>query len=81
MLKSIFREGPQYVMDSLTLEENRAAAEVHATGTLINGEEYRASYAFIIHIRDSRIAKIAEHSNPLVVREKIMPLMAARLGK
>jgi ketosteroid isomerase-like protein len=81
IFKSLFREGPQYIVDTLTMEEDRAAAEVHATGTLINGEHYQATYVFIINIRDSRIAKVAEHCNPLVVRDKIMPLMAAKMGK
>jgi uncharacterized protein len=81
MLKTLFREGPQYVVDTLTMEDDRAAAEVHATGTLINGEVYQAAYAFFFNIRDSRIAKVAEHSNPLIVRDKITPLMAARMGQ
>ena len=78
LLKSLFRDGPHYTLDSVTVEDDRAAAEVRAAGLLVNGEEYRNSYAFIFRIRDARIASIAEHTNPLIVREKILPLMRDR---
>jgi ketosteroid isomerase-like protein len=78
VLKSLFQDGPHYSMDSLTVEDDRAAAEVQAHGVLVNGAEYRNSYAFIFRVRNGRIASLAEHCNPLIVREKILPLMPKR---
>ena len=78
LLKSLFRDGPHYTVDSTTAEADRVAAEVRGAGTLINGAEYRNSYAFIFRIREGRIASIAEHCNSLIVRETLLPLLSAR---
>lgn len=77
MLQSVFRSGLTYEVDSLTAEDDRVAAEVQAHGTLVNGDDYHNTYAFIFRIRDARIARVAEYFNALVVREKLAPLMQA----
>jgi uncharacterized protein len=53
------------------------AAEVQGRGTLKNGQDYHNTYVFVFRLRNGRIASVAEHNNPLVVREKIMPLLQA----
>ena len=78
VLKTVFRDGPLYIVDSLIVEGDRAAAEVQGSGTLINGQEYHNTYAFIFRVRDGRIASIVEHTNPLIVSEKILPLVSQR---
>lgn len=65
---------------SITAEDDRIAAEAESVGTLINGEEYRNIYVFVFRVRDNHIASIAEHFNPLIVQEKLLPLMEA-VGK
>ena len=81
LLASIF-DGPYgYTVRSLTAEEDRVAAEVHGAGTLINGEPYANDYVFLFRIRDGRIAAIAEHSNTVLVREKLHPLLAEVMAK
>ena len=81
MLQSLFPAGLAYTVDSLTAEEDRVAAEVQSHGTLSSGEDFHNLYLFLLHIRDGRIASVAEHFNPTVVREKIVPLLQAAMAK
>ena len=81
MLASIFSGGVTYSVDSLTAEDDRVAAEVQGRGVLVNGETYHNVYVFMLRIRDGRIASIAEHFDPRVTIEKIMPLMMAAMSK
>jgi uncharacterized protein len=67
-----------FVIDSITAEEDRAVAELHSEGVLINGEPYANTYVFVFRIRDGRIASVAEHFNALIVQEKMMPLVHGR---
>jgi uncharacterized protein len=64
-----------FTIDSITAEDDRVAAEVHSQGTLISGEEYANTYVFVFHVRDGRIASVAEHFNALIVHEKMVPLV------
>jgi uncharacterized protein len=81
VLQSLFPTGLIYTVDALTAEEDRVAAEVQSRGTLVNGESFHNVYVFIFRIRDGRIASVAEHFNPQIVREKIMPLLQAASSK
>ncbi|CAN7398555.1 nuclear transport factor 2 family protein [Phenylobacterium sp. LjRoot225] len=72
-----------FTIHSLTADEDRVVAEADSEGLLINGETYRNTYVFVFRIRDDRIASVAEHYNPLVAQEKLVPLMkdaAARIA-
>lgn len=66
----------RFTIDSITAEDDRAVAEVHSEGTLINGEDYANTYVFVFRIRGGKIASVAEHFNALIVQEKLIPLMA-----
>jgi ketosteroid isomerase-like protein len=81
MLQSLFKGGLTYSVDSLSAEDDRVAAEVQAHGTLVNGEEYHNTYVFMFRVREARIARVAEHFNPLLVLEKLAPLMQAAANK
>ena len=81
LLASIFNGGLHYTIDSLTSEDDRIAAEVQARGTLINGEAYQMRYVFILRVRDGRIASMAEHNDPVPVRERLGPLMQAAMAR
>jgi uncharacterized protein len=81
MLQSLFPTGLTYIVDTLTAEQDRVAAEVQSHGTLVNGEAFHNVYVFVFRIRDGRIASVAEHFNPQIVREKIMPLLQATSAK
>ena len=48
LLSSLFPKGLACTVDSLTAEDDRVAAEVHAEGTLANGELFHNRYAFFI---------------------------------
>jgi ketosteroid isomerase-like protein len=80
-LASVFKNGLSYTVDSLTAEGDRVAAEVQSTGTLINGDEYHGRYVFVLRIRDGRIASVAEHNDPGLVREKLAPLIQRAMAK
>jgi uncharacterized protein len=77
----VFDGGLSYSVNSLTAEADRVAAEVTARGQLIDGFDYQNTYVFVLRIRDGQIAAIAEHFNPLPVREKIVPLLQAAMAK
>jgi ketosteroid isomerase-like protein len=79
LLASVFSGGIAYTVDSLTAEGDRVAAEVQGRGTLTNGETYHNIYAYILRIRDGRVASVAEHFNPEPIRQKIAPLLQAAM--
>jgi len=80
LLARISREPLTFTIDSTTAEEDRVVAEVHSRGTLISGEEYANTYVFVFHVRDGRIASVAEHFNALIVQEKMVPLVRKLQG-
>jgi len=80
MLQSLFPAGLTYSVDSLTAEGDRVAAEVQSRGTLVDGKTFHNTYVFMLRIRDERIASVAEHFNPQVVRDMILPLLQAPSG-
>jgi uncharacterized protein len=63
-------------IDAITLEGDRAVAEVRSEGALIDGNAYANTYVFVFRLGQRRIAFVAEHYNALIVQEKIMPLRA-----
>ncbi len=80
-LASAFKGNFIYTVDALTAEGDRVAAEVQAVGTLINGNEYRMRYVFMLRIREGRIASIAEHNNPGPVRDQLGPVVQSVMAK
>lgn len=81
LLGAIFGGSLRYSIDSLTAEDDRVAAEVQSCGTLIDGKDFNNVHVFVFRIHDGRIAEVAEHMNPFIVREKLVPLMQAALAK
>jgi ketosteroid isomerase-like protein len=79
-LASVMRERLRFTIDAITAEEDRAVVEARSQGVLINGEPYAQTYVFVLHIRDGRIAAIAEHYNALIAQEKLLPLMTRQPG-
>jgi hypothetical protein len=67
----------RFTVDAITAQDDRVVIEAHSQATLINGEEYGNTYVFSIRVRDGRIAWIAEHFNPLIAQEKLIPLAAS----
>lgn len=65
-----------FTIDAITVEEDRALAEVRSTGRLVDGTEYANTYVFAFRFREGRICSIAEHFNALVVQETMVPLIA-----
>jgi ketosteroid isomerase-like protein len=84
ILKAMCATPLVFTIQALTADEDRVVAEATSVGTLVNGEEYRQTYVFVIRIRGGRIAAIAEHYNALISQEKLIPLMveaAARVNQ
>lgn len=80
LLQSLFPNRLTYTIDSLTAEDDRAAAAVRAEGMLSNGDIYQNNYLLLFTLRDGKIATIVEYFNPIPVAEKIAPLMKAALA-
>jgi uncharacterized protein len=80
MLAGLFAGSLVYSVDSLTAEADRVAAEVHADGVFHDGELFANRYVFVLRIRDGKIASVAEHFNPAIVFEKIVPRLNAVLA-
>jgi len=74
-LAQVSKQPLKFTIDSITAEEDRAVAEVHSEGILINDEEYRNTYVFVFRFRDGLFASVAEHYNALIVQEKFLPAM------
>lgn len=81
LLQSLFPEGLAYEIDSITAEDDRVAVEARSHGVLATGEAFDNTYVFVFRIRDGRIASVAEHFNPIPVREKLGPLIQAAMAK
>jgi ketosteroid isomerase-like protein len=81
LLSVIFNGSLRYQIDALTVQDDRAVAEVSSHGTLMNGDAYKNNHAFIFKIRDGLIASVAEYMNMQTVSEKIVPLMQEVMGK
>jgi uncharacterized protein len=64
----------RFTVDAMTAQDDRVVIEAHSQATLINGEEYGNTYVFSLRVRDGRIAWIAEHFNPFIAQEKLIPL-------
>jgi ketosteroid isomerase-like protein len=80
-LASLFVDGFNYTIDSLTAEEDRVAAEIRSNGKFADGDAYENVYVFVLRIRDGRIASVAEHFNPDPVVKKILPRIQAVMAK
>jgi len=80
LLAGIFDGSLRYHIDALTVQEDRAVAEVTSHGTLPDGTPFANVHAFIFRIRDGRIASVAEFMNQFLVAEKLMPLLQAALA-
>ncbi len=65
----------QFTIDAITVEDDRALAEVRSTGTLIDGTPYANTYVFAFRFADGRIRGVAEHFNPLITQDTLLPLM------
>lgn len=81
MLAAIFKGTLVYDIDSLTAEENRVVAEVRSKGTLTSGEDFRNVHVFAFTLCDGKISAVREYMNPVVVGEKIVPLMKELMAK
>ncbi len=81
LLAGIFNGTLHYTINAITAEDDRVVAEAHSNGTLSNGVDFHNVHVFTFRIRDGRIAWVGEYMNPLIVQEKIVPLMQASMSK
>jgi ketosteroid isomerase-like protein len=66
-----------FTVDAITAEHERVVIEAHSSATLSNGSAYANTYAFVLGLRDGRIAAVREHFNALTVVKKLVPLMGS----
>jgi uncharacterized protein len=77
ILGQLTAEPLTFHIDAVTAQNGRIVAEVRSKGTLIDGKAYANTYVFVLRIENGHIAWVAEHYNPLIVQETLMPLMEA----
>lgn len=75
LVAAVFDGGNHYEVQAITAEGDRAAADVRASGRLIDGQTYANRYVFLFRFRDGKIARIDEFFDPVPMREKLAPLM------
>jgi len=80
LLARIFDGSLRYDIEALTVQEDRAVAEVTSHGTLPDGASFANVHAFIFRIRNGRIASVAEFMNQFLVAEQLAPLLQAALA-
>lgn len=81
LLSTIFAKPMTIDVQAVTAQDDRVVIETIGHGTLIDGNEYRNRYVFVFRMRDGKVASVAEHNNPVIVREVIAPLMKAAMEK
>ena len=77
MLRALCPEQLTFNLKAITAEDNRVVVEADSNAVLVNGEPYSNTYVYVFQIRDGRIAHLAEHFNPVIVMEKLVPLMGS----
>jgi ketosteroid isomerase-like protein len=81
LLAVIFDGSLRYTIDELTLQDDRAVAEVRSHGTTIKGEEFNNVHVFIFRLEEGKVASVAEFMNQQAVSETIVPLMQEVMSK
>lgn len=81
LLAQVANQSIRYDIVSLTEEEDRLAAEIRSSGTLINGDTFQNNHMFLFRLHNGKIAHGAEYMDQMVVREKIAPLMQEAIAK
>lgn len=81
LLAAIFNGTLVYTMDSITAEDDRVAAECQSCGKLVDGQDFHNHHVFLFEIRNGRISSVREYMNPIIVAEKIVPLMTQLMAK
>ena len=76
LLAKLTGETMRFSVDAITAQDDRAVAEVRGQAQLVDGSDYANTYVFVFRIANGRIRSVAEHFNALIVREKLVPLMA-----
>jgi len=70
----------RFTVNAMTAEDDRVVVEAQSQATLIDGQQYANTYVFSLRVRNGAIAWIAEHYNPLIAQEKLIPLAASLRG-
>lgn len=81
LIAAVF-DGPyRYEVKSLTAQDDRIAAEVSASGTLVTGQPFANEYLFLLRIADGKVAEIREFFDPRPVEQILAPLLQEAMAK
>ncbi len=68
-IRGIFEPGdPKVVIQRVIAQGNVAVAEARGLGRLKNGKEYNNRYAFVIEVRDGKVAALTEYLDTVHVK-------------
>lgn len=73
MLKAAIPGGIDFTVISMTEDDERVVAEVEGRAQLANGTPYNNSYAFVMTMKDGKIAHINEYYCTLLVENVLVP--------
>lgn len=81
LLATVFSQPLRIDITAITAEDDRVVLEADSFGPLVNGQEYRNRYVFVLRLKNGKVSRFEEHNNPIVVREVLGPLMKAAMDK
>jgi ketosteroid isomerase-like protein len=71
-LLGAFPDGLQFVVKSMTAEEDRVAIEAEGVGMHVSGNAYDQRYHFLIRIRDGKVSEMKEYFDTELARQVLL---------
>jgi uncharacterized protein len=78
LLSQSVKNGIDFKILHLTAEEDRVAAEVAGSSTMVTGGPYNNNYHFLFFIRNGQIYKIKEYFCTKLVEDTFGPLLSGK---
>ncbi len=81
LLRATAKAPFEYRAIAVTAEDDRIVIETESKAVLVTDEAYANQHVFLLRINAGRIASIVEFMDPVLVREKLAPLMQQAMAR
>ena len=71
-LLGAFPDGLQFIVKSMTAEEDRVAIEAEGVGMHVSGNAYNQRYHFLIRIRGDKVCEMKEYFDTELARQVLL---------